>query len=88
MDTFDRDEALTAVSGIRQRTERCLLLISPRTENEWIRDIKADFNIWISNIGALAPDHLSADHRLRGYQDVKHVVEDLLDILALDIEHG
>lgn len=84
-------------SGIRIRSEHCRKLFetsltartsSDLSRDEWITDRMADFNIWATSVGAFAPKRLSTDHRLRAFPDIKNVLTDLLDLLAIDLEDG
>lgn len=53
-----------------------------------VEDQYGRFNIWISNIGVLAPAHASMDYRLRDAADIKDLVIRLLESLLSHIEQS
>jgi hypothetical protein len=86
-------DLILETSAVASHAQACmslfkLYLSGPREvgrENEWAEDQMARFNIWASNIGAFAPGHASADHRLRDSPEVHFLLMQLLEILHANL---
>ena len=69
-------------------TEVCLrsftncLTVEALSTNEWAENRLADFNLWVSGIGALARGRASLDSRLALQPDIVEVIANLLHLLA------
>lgn len=51
-------------------------------KNEWAENRLADFNLWISGIGASSPSRASLDSRLALKPEAREVIANLLRLLA------
>lgn len=69
----------------RQTFENCRD-VPKLKDDEWAENRLADFNLWASGIGALAPHRASLDHRLALRPDVRNVIKGLLQILHTELE--
>jgi hypothetical protein len=55
---------------------------------DFIQDVERSFNIWIDYTGALAADvSRSLDARLQGYEDIRGIILELLQMLARNLEY-
>lgn len=69
-----------------QAFERCLVdESSAEHEAGWMEDQMVRFNIWASNLGALARGHASADYRLRDGDEVRSLILQLLKAICRNL---
>ncbi|KAH9214083.1 hypothetical protein DL95DRAFT_504376 [Leptodontidium sp. 2 PMI_412] len=69
-----------------QAFERCLVdESSAEHEAGWMEDQMVRFNIWASNLGALARGHASADSRLRDGDEVRSLILQLLKAICRNL---
>lgn len=54
--------------------------------DEWAENRLADFNLWVSGIGALAPGRASLDSRLALKPEALQIITNLLRLLTLTVD--
>ena len=79
---------MEATEHIFEATHKCLrsftecLEVKTLAKDEWAENRLADFNLWISGTGALAPSRASLGSRLAHRPEVCDVIANLLDLLT------
>jgi hypothetical protein len=69
--------------------EKILSFLQPNSEESDL--VETEFgrlNIWASNVGALAHEAASLDHRLRHSHDIRSLVAHLLEVLERNLQQG
>ncbi|KAM0260793.1 hypothetical protein ACHAQJ_002559 [Trichoderma viride] len=78
--------------SIAKATTRCLqtmnacLGVEKLMKAAWAENRLADFNLWITGIGALASSRLSLDTRLNLKPEAREVITNLLNLLAITVD--
>ncbi|KAL4862580.1 hypothetical protein BDV12DRAFT_41942 [Aspergillus spectabilis] len=96
--TFEETSGLPVAghSSIQDLTGRCCFLfeqllsfVEPKSEDfNLIETESGRLNIWASNVGALAYETASLDHRLRYSHDIKSLVAKLLGVLERNLQQA
>lgn len=71
----------SATQTCRQPLSDCILLEN-LMQTEWAENCLADFNLWVSDIGASVQEKASLDARLTTRPDTRDAVANLLDVLT------
>jgi hypothetical protein len=87
------DRVSVIVDSLFERSRRSLDLLKVCASMQWSsleagwgeRQLAA-FLLWTSSIGVFARGTVSADYRLRGHQDIRLLLEDLLESLETSLE--
>lgn len=78
---------------IFERSRCCLGLLKAcattpllRLKEDWAESQLAAFLLWTSSIGVFARGQVSADYRLQGHEDIRLLLQDLLESLQASLE--
>lgn len=78
-------------ASVRSSAESCLAhfndLHKLQSQNSWVDDQKASFNLWASDLGVFAASRASADRRLRDYPVIRQVIIQILESLGANLAH-
>jgi hypothetical protein len=77
---------------ISEATTACLrsftdcLAVEELMKDEWAENRLADFNLWVSSIGASAPGRASLDSRLALKPEIHEIIANLLRLLTVAVD--
>jgi len=63
------------------------LHVEPGAQLPFMEDMARSFNIWIDYTGAMADHSRCLDSRLRGYDDIRDMVLELLELLEMNLDY-
>lgn len=64
------------------------LHVEPGAQLPFMEDMARSFNIWIDYTGAMADHSRCLDSRLRGYDDIRDMVLELLELLEMNLDYS
>lgn len=85
-------QASETSKNIAISAQRCVqffrtCLLCPNIRDDALDEQYARILIWIENMGVFAPPHLSLDHRLRNAYSIRHITNELLELLQETVDY-
>lgn len=85
---LDRFYNLTKRANTSAILDPGMLHVEPGAQLPFMEDMARSFNIWIDYTGAMADHSRCLDSRLRGYDDIRDMVLELLELLEMNLDYS